>query len=81
MKWMRKQLDTMAPHFEKGGRYQKWYPLFEAVDTFLYSPPNVTHTGSHVRDSVDLKRIMILVWMATFPVMFFGMWNIGYQNK
>lgn len=79
MKWIRNKLDSMAPHFEKGGRYQKWYPLFEAVDTFLYSPPNVTHTGSHVRDSVDLKRIMILVWMATFPVMFFGMWNIGNQ--
>ncbi len=53
MKWMRKQLDNMAPHFEKGGRYQKWYALFEAVDTFLYSTPDVTHTGSHVRDSVD----------------------------
>jgi len=79
MKWMRKKLDAMAPHFEKGGSYHKWYPLFEAVDTFLYSPPSVTHAGSHVRDSVDLKRIMILVWMATFPAMFFGMWNVGNQ--
>ena len=80
MKWMRSKLDNMAPHFEKGGRYEKWYPLYEAVDTFLYSPPNVTHAGSHVRDSVDLKRIMILVWMATFPAMFFGMWNVGNQS-
>ena len=79
MKWMRKKLDDIAPHFEKGGSYHKWYPLFEAVDTFLYSPPSVTHAGSHVRDSVDLKRIMILVWMATFPAMFFGMWNVGNQ--
>lgn len=79
MKWMRKKLDAIAPHFEKGGSYHKWYPLFEAVDTFLYSPPSVTHAGSHVRDSVDLKRIMILVWMATFPAMFFGMWNVGNQ--
>lgn len=79
MKWMRKKLDAMAPHFEKGGEYHKWYALFEAVDTFLYSPPSVTHAGSHVRDSVDLKRIMILVWMATFPAMFFGMWNVGNQ--
>ncbi|PTQ89755.1 NADH:ubiquinone reductase (Na(+)-transporting) subunit B [Agitococcus lubricus] len=79
MKWMRNKLDAMAPHFEKGGRYQKWYPLYEAIDTFLYSPPSVTHTSSHVRDSVDLKRIMILVWMATFPAMFFGMWNVGNQ--
>ena len=79
MRWMRQKLDRMAPHFEKGGRYHAWYPLFEAVDTFLYSPPSVTHAAAHVRDSVDLKRIMILVWMATFPAMFFGMWNVGNQ--
>ncbi len=77
--WLRKQLDDMAPHFEHGGRYQKWYPLYEAIDTFLYSPPSVTHASSHVRDSIDLKRIMILVWLATFPAMFFGMWNVGNQ--
>lgn len=79
MKWMRQKLDSMAPHFEKGGRYHTWYPLYEAVDTFLYSPPSVTHVAAHVRDSVDLKRIMILVWLATFPAMFFGMWNVGNQ--
>ncbi len=77
--WMRKRLDSMAPSFEKGGRYQKWYALFEAVDTFLYKPKDVTHAGTHVRDNIDLKRIMILVWLATFPAMFFGMWNVGSQ--
>jgi Na+-transporting NADH:ubiquinone oxidoreductase subunit B len=79
MRWFRQKLDQMAPHFEKGGKYQNWYALYEAVDTFLYSPPSVTHAGSHVRDSIDLKRIMILVWIATFPAMFFGMWNAGNQ--
>ncbi|HEX4869521.1 MAG TPA: RnfABCDGE type electron transport complex subunit D, partial [Moraxellaceae bacterium] len=69
----------MAPHFEKGGKHHKWYALWEAVDTFFYSPPSVTHAAAHVRDSIDLKRIMILVWMATFPAMFFGMWNAGNQ--
>lgn len=79
MKWFRNKLDQMAPHFEKGGKYESWFALYEAVDTFFYSPPSVTHAGAHVRDSVDLKRIMILVWMATFPAMFFGMWNAGNQ--
>lgn len=79
MKWFRNKLDKMAPHFEKGGKYHNWYALYEAVDTFFYSPPSVTHAGAHVRDSVDLKRIMILVWLATFPAMFFGMWNVGNQ--
>lgn len=76
---LRQMLDQIEPHFVKGGRFEKWYPLYEAVDTFLYSPPSVTHAASHVRDGVDLKRIMILVWMATFPAMFWGMWNVGYQ--
>jgi len=77
--WMRKQLDAAEPHFTKGGKYEKWFALYEAVDTFLYSPPSVTHAPAHVRDSIDLKRIMILVWMFTFPAMLFGMWNVGYQ--
>ena len=54
-------LERMAPAFEKGGRFEKWRALFEAVDTFLYSPPSVTQTTAHVRDSLDLKRMMILV--------------------
>ena len=76
---LRKLLDRLAPSFEKGGKHQKMYPLYEAVDTGLYSPPNVTHATSHVRDGIDLKRIMITVWLCTFPAMFFGMYNIGLQ--
>ena len=76
---LRKYLDDIAPNFEKGGKYDKWYPLYEAVDTIFYMPGRVTHTGSHVRDGIDLKRIMITVWACTFPAMFFGMWNLGYQ--
>jgi Na+-transporting NADH:ubiquinone oxidoreductase subunit B len=55
------------------------YPLYEAIDTGLYSPPSVTNNTSHVRDGIDLKRIMITVWLCCFPAMFFGMWNIGFQ--
>jgi Na+-transporting NADH:ubiquinone oxidoreductase subunit B len=76
---LRSILDSAAPHFEKGGRFQKMYPLYEAVDTGLFSPPNVTNNTSHVRDGIDLKRIMITVWACTFPAMFFGMYNIGLQ--
>ena len=76
---LRSMLDSAAPHFEKGGKFEKMYPLYEAIDTGLYSPPNVTNNTSHVRDGIDLKRIMITVWMCTFPAMFFGMYNIGLQ--
>jgi Na+-transporting NADH:ubiquinone oxidoreductase subunit B len=76
---IRSTLDNLAPHFEKGGKYEKMYPLYEAVDTGLFSPPNVTNNTAHVRDGIDLKRIMITVWACTFPAMFFGMYNIGLQ--
>ncbi|WP_221797987.1 NADH:ubiquinone reductase (Na(+)-transporting) subunit B [Oceanobacter mangrovi] len=76
---LRSILDNLAPHFEKGGKYEKMYPLYEAVDTGLYSPPNVTNNTAHVRDGIDLKRIMITVWACTFPALFFGMYNIGLQ--
>ncbi len=76
---LRKFLDRIEHNFDKGGRFEKWYALYEAVDTFFYRPGSVTKTTAHVRDGIDLKRIMITVWLCTFPVMFFGMWNIGYQ--
>lgn len=76
---IRQTLDNLEPHFHKGGKYEKFYALYEAVDTVFYSPPSVTKTTAHVRDGVDLKRIMITVWACTFPAMFFGMWNAGWQ--
>jgi Na+-transporting NADH:ubiquinone oxidoreductase subunit B len=76
---IRQFLDGIEHHFEKGGKYERWYALYEAVDTIFYTPGKVASTTSHVRDGVDLKRIMITVWMCTFPAMFFGMWNIGFQ--
>jgi len=76
---LRSMLDKLAPHFEKGGKYEKMYPLYEAIDTGLYSPPSVTNNTAHVRDGIDLKRIMITVWICTFPALFFGMYNIGLQ--
>ena len=77
--WLRKILDDMEPHFVKGGKYENWFALYEAADTIFYSPNHVTKTTAHVRDGVDLKRIMITVWLCAFPAMFFGMWNVGFQ--
>src|SRR5690606_5316902 len=76
---MRKFLDSIEHHFEKGGKYEKWYPLYEAADTIFYTPGKVTSTTAHVRDGIDLKRIMITVWLCAFPAMFFGMYNVGLQ--
>lgn len=79
MKSLREYIDHLEPHFEKGGKYEKWYALYEAATTILYTPGHVTRSASHVRDSIDLKRIMIFVWSCTFPAMFWGMYNVGYQ--
>lgn len=76
---MRKLLDRFESDFHPGGKWEKLYPLFEAIDTLLYKPKSTTKNSSHVRDNIDLKRVMITVWLATFPAMFFGMWNIGFQ--
>jgi len=76
---LRKMLDSMEPMFHKGGKYENWYALYEAADTIFYRPNSVTKASSHVRDGVDLKRIMITVWMCTFPAMFYGMYNTGWQ--
>ncbi|MGS2719271.1 NADH:ubiquinone reductase (Na(+)-transporting) subunit B [Paraglaciecola aestuariivivens] len=72
-------LEKIEPDFEAGGKYEKWYALYEAAATIFYTPGTVTKSTTHVKDSVDLKRIMIMVWMATFPAMFYGMYNIGNQ--
>ena len=79
MKSLREYIDHLEPHFEKGGKYEKWYALYEATTTILYTPGHVTRSAAHVRDSIDLKRIMIFVWICTFPAMFWGMYNVGYQ--
>ncbi len=76
---LKKFIEDIEPDFEAGGKWEKWYPLYEAVATVFYTPGTVTKTKSHVRDSVDLKRIMIMVWFAVFPAMFWGMYNAGNQ--
>ncbi|AKD40660.1 NADH:ubiquinone reductase (Na(+)-transporting) subunit B [Pasteurella multocida] len=72
-------IEKIEPAFLPGGKYEKWYALFEATATFLYTPGTVTHKASHVRDALDSKRMMVLVWLSLFPAMFYGMYNVGAQ--
>ena len=76
---LRRVLDDMEPEFKQGGRFEKLYALYEAVDTIFYSPSKVTVAEPHVRDGIDLKRVMITVWFAAFFPMFYGMYNLGFQ--
>ncbi len=80
MNFIRKQLDKIKPHFDKGGKFEKYAPAFNGIDTFMFVPNHTTKFGSHIRDGIDLKRVMITVVIALLPALIFGMWNIGYQN-
>ncbi len=70
----------VKPHFEKGGRLEKFYRSFEAFETFLFVKGDVTQRGSHIRDAMDMKRTMFHVIIALTPVLLFGMWNVGLQH-
>jgi Na+-transporting NADH:ubiquinone oxidoreductase subunit B len=72
-------LDRFAPVFEKGGRLEKLYPLYEMIDTITFTPGHVTRTGSHIRDGLDLKRMMFTVVIALQPVVIWAMYNAGFQ--
>jgi Na+-transporting NADH:ubiquinone oxidoreductase subunit B len=79
MKRFRSFLDRMEPLFVTGGRLEKFHALFEMVDTLFYSPPDLARGSPHVRDALDLKRVMIIVVFAVTPCALVGMWNTGFQ--
>jgi len=76
---LRRLLDSQAHLFHKGGKLERFYPLYEAVDTFLYTPDSVTSHASHVRDSLDMKRMMSIVVVALVGTIFMAMYNTGLQ--
>ena len=76
---LRSILDGVEHHFEKGGKFAWAYPAYEAVDTALYTPATVTGGASHVRDALNLKRIMMTVWLAAFIPVFVGSYVVGSQ--
>ena len=80
MDFIRKQLDKIKPHFDEGGKYEKYGPAYYGIETFLFVPNHTTKKGAHIRDGIDLKRVMMVVVIALLPALFFGMWNVGYQN-
>ena len=73
-------LDKHEKHFVKGGKLKALYPLYEAIDTFLYTPGHSTHGTVHVRDGIDLKRTMVTVAAALGPVIMMALYNTGYQS-
>ncbi len=79
MSFLRKQLDKLEPLFHEGGKLEKLYPLYEAADSFLYTPGARTTAGPHIRDGIDLKRTMMTVVWALVPCTLFAMWNTGNQ--
>jgi len=79
LKFIRKLSENLTPKFEKGGKYEKFYALFEVIDTFFLTPALRTSKGPHIRDKIDSKRFMITVVVALFPAILIGMYNIGYQ--
>jgi len=79
MSFLRNTLDKISPHVSKGAKYEKWYALYEAVDTFFYSPADVNKGKTHVRDGIDLKRVMIYVFLAALPCVMMGSYNVGFQ--
>jgi Na+-transporting NADH:ubiquinone oxidoreductase subunit B len=79
MKSLSKISENAGRYFEKGGRFERLFPLYEALDSFLFGSSQTTRVAPHVRDSMDLKRIMITVILALIPCVLMAMWNTGYQ--
>lgn len=81
MKFLRNQLDSVKPKFERGGKWEKYFFAYEAIETFLFSPDTTTDAkGAQIRDAIDLKRLMMTVVISMLPCLIFGMWNVGHQH-
>jgi len=80
MKFLENTLEKLKPQFEKGGKLEKLYPLFEAADSFMFTPRSRTQGRPHIKDAFDMKRMMISVVLALIPPTLFGIFNAGYQS-
>ncbi|MEM9052930.1 MAG: NADH:ubiquinone reductase (Na(+)-transporting) subunit B [Bacteroidota bacterium] len=80
MKFVENLLDNVKPIFDKGGKLEKLYPMYDALETFAFVPDHTTKKGAHIRDSIDMKRTMFLVIVALIPCLLFGIYNTGYQH-
>ena len=73
-------VDKLKPHFEKGGKMEKFHSVFDGFETFLFVPNSTSKSGTHIHDVSDSKRTMIMVVIALIPALLFGMYNTGYQH-
>jgi Na+-transporting NADH:ubiquinone oxidoreductase subunit B len=81
MKFLHDQIEKIKPHFMKGGKWEKHYYSFEALETFLFAPATTNGVkGAQIRDAIDLKRLMMTVIIAMVPCLLFGIWNVGHQH-
>ncbi len=80
MKALRRLLDNIKPHVQKGGKFEKLHSTFDAFETLLFVPNHTNKNGVHVRDAIDMKRTMAAVVLALVPALLFGIWNTGYQH-
>ncbi len=81
MKFLHDILEKQKPMFDKGGKLERFHYLFEAGETFAFTPATTTPPkGAHIRDAIDLKRMMMTVVIAMVPALLFGIWNVGYQH-
>ena len=80
MKFLRTFINNIKPSFVDGGKYNKWFPLFDALENLFFTTSGKTKNPIHVRDGLDIQKLMVTVWLATFPAMFFGMYNLGNQS-
>ena len=78
MKFLENIVHKMEPKFTKGGKLEKWNPLFESFATLAFTPALTTKKGAHIRDGVDLKRTMMTVIIALVPCLLFGIYNTGH---
>ena len=81
MNFLQKKFDQIRPHFEKGGKWEKFYPIYEGHRTIFFMPNLVTgRKGTQIKDGIDLKRMMMTVIISMIPALIFGMWNVGHQH-
>ena len=81
MQFIENFFDKVRPNFEKGGKWEKFFYIYEAHETLLLAPKSVTKaTGVQIRDAIDLKRMMMTVIIYLLPCLLFGIWNTGYQH-
>lgn len=80
MKFLKDKILELRPLFQKGGKYEKFHTVFDGFATFLFTPDEVTHQGTHIKAGIDLKRTMFIVVIAMVPALLFGMWNVGHQH-